>query len=335
MSVRHYLPLEEASIALNDGSELPVATQQHAIPLVIVPPLAASSTIFDLLPQRSLVRYFCARGFQVYLIDWGSPNREHTHLGIKDYAEDMLGDALQHIRIHADSQALSLMGWCMGGLFALMYTALTQDRNITNIITIASPIDSHSSGVAGRIISALSGPAELIRKHTRFRLNKLNPHLLHIPGRINAIAFKLTNPVGSIMSYWDLLIRLWDRDFLESHTTTAAVLDNMLDYPGAIIQEFTVKFAINNDLSKGAIKIGDKVAAFEQIRCSMLAFAGESDTMVSPRAAHKSLELVSSADKEFVIAPGGHAGVVMGAKAQAQVWAVAADWLSTRSAARG
>lgn len=331
MTVNYYPPLQESHVELNDGSSMGVETTLKTVPLIIVPPLAASSLIFDLLPHRSLVKYFLAKGFPVYLVDWGEPKREHTHLGIKDYVEDMLPDAIQHIRKHSGQQQLSLMGWCMGGMFSLMYTALSHDSNIKNIITIASPIDSRQGGVGGGMIAALLGPAKLVRKYTRFRLNNLDPKYFRIPGKVNSIVFKLTNPVGSVSTYWDLLVNLWDRDFLESHTTTSDFLDNMHDYPGGIMQDFTVKFALNNQLSKGQMKVGENMVDFEKIHCSLLAFAGDSDALVTPAAAHKSMELVSSGDKEFVIAPGGHAGVVMGAKAQSRVWAVAADWLSTRS----
>lgn len=331
MSVHYYPPLQEGSIELNDGSTMTVETKLKPVPLIIVPPLAASSLIFDLLPHRSLVKYFLAKGFPVYLVDWGEPKRKHTHLGIKDYVEDMLPDAVQHIRQHSGQQQLSLMGWCMGGMFSLMYTALSHDTNIKNIITIASPIDSRQGGVGGGMIAALLGPAKLVRKYTGFRLKNLDPKYFRIPGKVNSIVFKLTNPVGSVSTYWDLLVNLWDRDFLESHTTTSDFLDNMHDYPGGIMQDFTVKFALNNQLSKGQMKVGDKTVDFEKIHCSLLAFAGDADALVTPAAAHKSMELVSSGDKEFVIAPGGHAGVVMGAKAQSRVWAVAADWLGSRS----
>lgn len=333
MSVRAYQPLQESEIELTDGSRLPVSPREHAVPIVIVPPLAASPLIFDLLPERSLVRYLLASGYRVYLVDWGEPQREHAHLGMKDYAEDMLSQAVAQIREHAACQPLTLMGWCMGGLFCLMYAGLSHDPAIKNIVTIASPVDSQSSGVGGRIIRGLVGPANLIRRYTRFRLNKVDPVLLQVPGKFNALAFKLTNPVGSIMTYWDLMVNLWDREFVESHTTTSDFLNNMLDYPGGIIQDFALKFGLNNDLSKGEIRIGDKLSSFDKITASILAFAGEADTLVTPRAAHKSLELVASSDKEFVIAPGGHAGVVMGAKAQSSVWAVIADWLATRSEA--
>lgn len=331
MRVRYYPPLAESSIPLSDGQQMPVTPIEHAVPIVIVPPLAATSLIFDLMPERSLVRYLRACGYRVYLVDWGSPERRHTHFGIKHYAEEMLGHALGCVRAHANTRPVSLLGWCMGGLFALIYAGLSHDRDIQNLITIASPIDYRQGGIAARITRAMELPAYLIRKYTSFRVHNVDPAYLQVPGWVNALAFKLTNPVGSLTAYWDLFARLADREFLVSHTTTSHFLENMEDYPGGIVQDFIVKVGVDNDLSRGRIEVGDRVSQFDRIECSLLVFAGEADAIVTPQSAQTILNLVQSPDKEFVIAPGGHAGVVMGNKAQSAVWAVLAQWLETRS----
>lgn len=332
MSLRAYAPLEEEEIPLGRNGSIPVAKDQHEVPIIIVPPLAATPLIFDLMPERSLVRFLLAQGYRVYMVNWGNPGKEYSHLGVRDYVEDMLTEAVETVREHAGVKPVTLLGWCMGGLFSLIYAGLCHDPDVKNIVTIASPIDSRQGGVAGKVVAALEKPAYLIRKYTSFRLHNLDPKLLQVPGWMNVLAFKATNPVGSLMTYWDLITRLWDREFVESHTTTSNFLDNMFDYPGGIVQDFFVKVGVDNDLSRGRMEIGGKVSAFDRINASILAFAGETDAIVTPEAAHKVIDLVASEDKEFVIAPGGHAGVVMGGKAQDAVWAVAADWLSRRSA---
>jgi polyhydroxyalkanoate synthase len=79
------------------------------------------------------------------------------------------------------------------------------------------------------------------------------------------------------------------------------------------------------------MRIGKSTAEFNQVGCSILAFAGESDNLVSVSAAHKVLDIVSSEDKEFCVVPGGHAGVFAGNKAPQNTWRIAVDWLSSRS----
>jgi polyhydroxyalkanoate synthase len=144
----------------------------------------------------------------------------------------------------------------------------------------------------------------------------------------------LTDPVGSVTTYWDLITNLWDREFVESHSTTSNYLNNMLSYPAGVLQDFLVKVAVDNRLADGEIDVGRKVSRFRNIRSAMLVFAGQDDVLVSASTARGILDLVASADKHFELAPGGHMGVILGSAAQRAVWARSADWLVSRSLAQ-
>ena len=330
MSVRHYLPLEESDIQVGE-QVVPVRQQRHRVPLVLVPPLAATSMIFDLLPRRSLVRFLLAQGFDVYLVDWGEVTVKHADISLETYVLEWMPAALAAIRRHSGEEDLSLFSYCMGGLLALMYAATSRDEHIRNMVTVASPVDMHQSGVAGRILTRVYRPVLLVGRLLNFSLMDLPSRYLHIPGRVNSLLFKLTNPIGSLTSYWDLLVNMWDREYVKEHTTLSSWFDDMVDYPGETIKAMVVKMMLNNQMAKGRMRMGDQQARFEQISCSILAFAGDDDKLVSPRAAHKVLEIVSSEDKEFCVVPGGHAGVFGGSRAPENMWSVSADWLSARS----
>ncbi|MAA74752.1 MAG: alpha/beta hydrolase [Salinisphaeraceae bacterium] len=334
MKVRYYDLADETHINLADGSRMPINRNKYPVPLVLVPPLGVTTETFDLMPQRSLVRYMAACGFRTYLIDWGTPGREHAHLGMVDYADQMYATALEHIRAHSGSREVSLMGWCMGGLLSLIFQGLNHDPDIRNIVMVASPINLRGGGIVAGAAQALNAPAHLIRKYTDFRLEKLDPARLHLPGWMTTLAFKMTDPVGSVATYWDLVTRLWDREFVVAHSTTANYLNNMLLYPGGVVQDLTIKMAVDNDLASGRIVIGDRVAELSEIDCPILVFAGETDILVKPPIAQKIMEIVASQDKTFRIRPGGHMGVILGSKAPDGVWADSVEWLSERSGPR-
>ncbi len=334
MSVRHYDMRTDGKIELADGSLMPVAQELHEIPLLLVPPLGVTSETFDLMPNRSLVRYMAARGFKVYMIDWGTPEKRHARLRLKDYADRMMNQAIEDVLAHSGARQVSLMGWCMGGLLSLMQAGLREDERIANIITVASPIDVRGGGVIAGLGQALNTPARLMRKFTDFRLHSIDPKRMHVPGWLTTVVFKLTDPVGSVTTYWDLLMGLWDREFVESHSTTSDYLNNMLSYPAGVVQDMLIQVSVDNKLAKGEIKLGSKISRMANIHAPFYVFAGENDVLVAPSAASGSVDLVSSRDKRFEIAPGGHMGVILGARAQSIVWAKSADWLATRSAAR-
>ncbi|TJY61102.1 alpha/beta fold hydrolase [Sinimarinibacterium sp. CAU 1509] len=331
MSLRYYPVPEGSSMVAAGGERVPIIRQRKAVPLVLVPPLGVTTESFDLMPDRSLVRYMAARGYHTYLIDWGKPQKRHAHLSMADYASEMMSTALAEVRAHSGSKTVSLMGWCMGGLLCLIHLGLHGDAGVRNLITVASPIDLRGGGIVARAASVLNTPARLIRKFTSWRLHHLDPARLHAPAWLTTLGFKLTDPVGSISTYWDLLTRLWDREFVESHSTTADYLNNMLLYPGGVIQDLVVRMAVDNQLASGCIQIRDRTADLRKIKANLLVYAGTTDHLVPPEIARGSLDVVTSADKEFRIAPGGHMGVILGSKAQHEVWEPCVQWLASRS----
>lgn len=330
MSVRHYLPLEDTSITVGD-EEIEVKSGRHRVPLVLVPPLAATSMIFDLMPHRSVVRYFLAKGFDVYLIDWGDVTEEHSDLSLETYVLEWMPAALQHVRGVSGEQDVSIFSYCMGGLLSLMYAAVSGDQHIKNMITVASPIDMHSSGVAGRVLSTIYKPAQIVSQLMNVSILDMPAKYLHVPGWVNSLAFKLTSPVGNVVNYVEMLLNMWDREYLKEHLTMSQWFDDMVDYPGETIKDMAVHMMINNRMAKGVMKIGKEQAEFKKIACSILVFAGDNDKLVSIRAARMALDIVSSEDKEFCVVPGGHAGVFAGGKAPGNAWAISADWLAERS----
>ena len=330
VSLRYYPPLQEDFIEL-DGMVIPVERKTHRTPIVIIPPLAVNMLIYDLFPQRSLVRFLRAKGFEVYLIDWGIPKREHTHYNMHTYVAELLPAYLNRVREHSGEQELSLHGWSMGGMFTLFYSALSKDQHIRNAIVLGLPIDSHASGAIGWMYQRIADVAGVVRKRTGFKLHDLKPHWFYTPGWANTIGFKLTNPVGSVMGYWELLVRLGDREFVTNHATTSAFLDRMVAYPGGVIQDTVVRVWIDNQLAKGQIQIGEDFARLENVNANLLAIAGQEDTLATPGAAKRVMDHVSSADKTFRVAPGGHMGILAGSKAPRASWLELAEWLSVRS----
>lgn len=330
VSLRYYPPLQEDFIEL-DGITIPVERKSHRTPVVIIPPLAVNMLIYDLLPQRSLVRFLRAKGFEVYLIDWGKPTRAHSHFNFHTYLTELLPGCLERVRKHSGERELSLHGWSLGGMFTLFYSGLRKDQHIRNAMILGSPIDSHASGILGLLSKGLGGVSDFVRQHTGFQVHDLRPHWFHSPGWLNTIGFRLTNPIGSVMGYWELIIRLGDREFVTSHATTAAFLDHMVAYPGGIVQDTVVRIWMDNDLSRGTVQIGDDEAQLAYVTANLLAIAGREDTMVTPGAAKRVMDHVGSADKTFRVIPGGHMGILAGSKAPKESWLEIAEWLAERS----
>lgn len=330
MSVKHYKPLPPGLVTL-DGKTIQVRQRRFAIPLVLVPPLGVFAWIFDLMAERSMVKYFLAHGFDVYLIDWGTPRAEDQDISLETYVADWFPKAMQAIRAHSGSEEQSLLGYCMGGLLSLLYLAYSRDSRVVNLVTIASPVDMHKMGFLGTATRLLSKPVWAIGKVTGLRIDKMQRDLFHVPGKRLSLMFKMTNPMGAVSSYVELVRNLADDEYVSRYMTMNEWFTNMPDYPGATIQEIIRKLGLYNRMSKGRIRIGGRESSFLDINSNLLAFAGDNDKIVPIASAEGILEVVSSSDKEFHIVPGGHAGVFTGSKAAHTTWAISKDWLSQRS----
>ena len=330
MSVRHYPALKESSISV-DGHEMKVRRKKYRVPVLLVPPLGATSVNFDLFPDRSIVKFLLAAGFNVYLVDWGEVGREHRDQDLAHYIGDWFADAVATVRQHSGSEQLSLVGYCMGGLLSVMYTAYARDSNIRNIVTVVSPVNWYENGAAGMLIKLVNRQVKIISYLINIRLDKLPNTTFHVPGWLLAIIFKMTDPINSLKSYFDGLLNMWDREFLVKKKTMDQWFNDMEDYSGAMVRDVLTNFMHDNKLASGKVKLGKKTADFTKIKSSLLSFAGSSDALVSEKAARHLLELVGSEDKEFHVVPGGHAGAFAGSKSFRHTWPITVKWLAQRS----
>ncbi len=332
MAVRRYnLPaMDEITV---EGEPVTVTDAIAPTPLLLVPALGIHSWTFDIMPDRSMVRYLMARGFDVYLLDWGRPSLSERPLTLDTYVNIWLPAAVEAVQRDAAAEQISLVGYCMGGLLCMMYLGGHEDAPVKNLATIASPVDFHQSGAYGRLFSLVSIPAMKAHDWFRVRLEPLDARLFHIPANLLSIGFKMTNPAGVVASYMDLVRNISDRDYVTEYMTMGQWFNDMLDYPGAIVREVIEKMVISNDIAGGRIQLGKRTARLANIRCSVLAVAGSTDRIVTIRAAREILRVVGSRDKRFEVAPGGHAGVFAGSKAPTHAWRLIADWLLPRSGA--
>ncbi|HSW15379.1 MAG TPA: alpha/beta fold hydrolase [Solimonas sp.] len=330
VQLRYYPPLQAEAIDLA-GERLPVQQQPHAVPLVLVAPLAVNMLIYDLFPQRSLVRYLRARGFELYLVDWGRPDSRHDDWRIGTYVAELMPKLLAQVRSHSGSQRLSLHGWSFGGLFSYAYAALSRDPDIVNLALIGAPCDYHANGPLGLQYQRLARQLRLLRKLTGFRPHAMSPRLWRSPGWANSLAFKLTNPIASLQGYFELLRNLNDREFVSDHATNGAFLDDMVAYPGGVMQDIVQYLWADNVLAKGRLPIRRCEAELRQIDANLLLVAGREDVIVTTACTQPILEHARSPDKTLIEVPGGHMGILGGSKGPKHIWPQVADWLAARS----
>lgn len=328
-SLRHYLQLNESHIQVGD-QRVAVEQQRYEIPLVIVAPLAVNMYIYDLFQDRSLVKFLTAKGFRVYMVDWGKPTAKHNHHHLSTYFADLLPRMLEQVRAHSGSQELSLHGWSFGGLFSYCYTALHNDQNIKNLALIGAPNDYHANGDIGKLYQALSKQLGWIEQRTGWKVHDSRRRYWRSPGWGNAVGFKLTNPVNSVQGYWNLIRNLDDKNFVSNHATNSAFLDRMEAYPGGVVQDFVHHLWNKNVLANGMLPMEGTPAVLDRINASIFSVVGEQDPIVTPECSLRLLEQIPGKDVTVHRVKGGHMGILGGSNAPQQSWFKLADWLAER-----
>lgn len=328
--LRHYRPLTEASIVIN-GQEIPVEKKRHKTPVLIVAPLAVNMYIYDLFPTRSFVRFLLAKGFDVYMVDWGKPTAAHNHYHISTYFDEILPRMISEVRQHSGSQKISLHGWSFGGLFSYCYAAKSGDADIANIVLVGAPCDYHRNGDIGKIYQRLSRSLKKAESVAGFRVHNTRRRYWRSPGWRNALAFKLTNPVASVQGYTTLIRNLHDRQFVANHATNAAFLDRMEAYPGGVIQDCIQYLWVDNVVAEGRLPMPGTPELLNAVRASIFSVSGKQDPICTPECTTRLLQLVGSDDQSSHLVAGGHMGILGGSAAPENSWFTMAEWLAARS----
>jgi polyhydroxyalkanoate synthase len=276
--------------------------------------------VFDLHEGRSMVRHLLDAGYPVYLVDFGEPDRADAYVTLDDYVVDWLPAACDAVLADAGAEGISLLGYCMGGLFALSHTAANEDERVRNIVAIAAPVDTHKMGAFA-----------WIAKHGGGQIENMAGLVGNLPGAVSSRAFKLLAPLRNVTRYADLFMNMYDQEYVNGFDAMNAWTSQFIDYPAGAFQQFLRDFMRHNKLYEGNLKFGERVADLAKVKSSLLLFAGETDTVVPEAAVRGALEKVGSDDKSFELVPGGHMGVFAGSRAPERVWRVASEWLATRS----
>ena len=87
-----------------------------------------------------MVQRYLDEGFDVYLIDWGTPTSADRLTSLAHYVRDLLGGVVQRILREHGSTSLHLLGYCMGGTLSALHAAL-EPRSVATLTLLAAPID--------------------------------------------------------------------------------------------------------------------------------------------------------------------------------------------------
>src|SRR6202047_1430974 len=124
LRLRHYAPVEPA----------------HSTPILFVYALTKRAFILDLAPGRSVVQSLAQQGFHVYLTDWIAPASSDSSRGLDAHVNKDLLNAVHVIEAERGTSQVSIIGYCLGALLGVIYTAL-HPRQVRNLVALTVPLE--------------------------------------------------------------------------------------------------------------------------------------------------------------------------------------------------
>lgn len=295
---------------------------RHA-PVLLVPPLAAPASCFDLRKGCSIAEHLLARGYPTYLVDYGPISFNDRDLGLEHWVDDVIPKAVKKVSEDCDGQDVQVVGWCLGGIMALLSSAGNRDLPISSLALIASPFDFETLMLSGPIrrLGDLTG-GRLVSGLYR-ALGGAPATLVSLGFRATALDRYLTKPV------W-IAQNIDNRELLAHMEAVDDYMANMLAYPGRTFGQLYHRFFRVNELAQGTLQLTDdrtiELAAVEE---PVLSIAGKSDVL-APVQAVLAVEglLPNAASVETQVAPGGHLGVLTGRSAIDTTWQYLDEFLA-------
>jgi polyhydroxyalkanoate synthase len=284
------------------------------LPVLLVPPLAAPTSCFDLRRGCSMAEHLLGLGHPTYLVEYGTIGFSDRELGLEHWVSEVLPRAIRKTSEAAGGAPVQVVGWCLGGIMTLLSLAAHPDLPVNSVAIVASPFDFTElklfapiramAGVTNGIFATLAyramggAPAPLVKR--AFQLSSFDKYL--------------TKPVA-------VGLNLHDRDFLAQIEAVDDFTNNMTAYPGRTMGQLYHRFFRVNDLADGRLELGDHDIDLADVRVPVLAVAGKDDVL-APRAAvhHVGTLLPNAAEVQLKSGPGGHLGVLTGRAAARTTW---------------
>jgi polyhydroxyalkanoate synthase len=294
--------------------------------------------ILDLNPSKSVVRTLLNNGSDVYLLDWGYPDKKDNKLTLKDfidYIDDAVNVIIQSRSITTSSSStpikISILGYCGGGILSLIYTATaTNQKNIDKLILMATPIDFSKDNTTVAMWSK------------SIDADKIIGTIGHFDGYLLDFVFNMRNPSKFLFAkYFNIWKNMDNKDFVNTFVAVEKWLHDTPPIPGELYKNIVKDCYNDNLLISGNMQLYKKVANevdkddvnnkinINRITVPVLSIIAEKDDLVSPMSSLAIADYISSDKKTVFKHPGGHVSLCISNEAHKELWPKVSRWIKS------
>lgn len=300
----------------------PMTDSVYRTPVLIVTSIVNQPYILDLVPGQSMVESLLLQGYDVYLIEWGRPRREHSTLTLEDLVLDRLPACVGRVLEHSGERSLSLVGYCLGGLLASLYASRVPPAPkgpVRNLVCIATPVNSDGLESLKVWLGEDFDEEAVIRDHG------------NVPAEWVQNTLRALRPLGKVAGAMNLLNQIDRHEVVQSNLRMGKWETDNIPFPGAIFRQMVKHFLRGNELVRGEFPLGGQPVDLGAIKVPFLHILAQEDHITPHAASGDLVRLVGSADREELVLKGGHVGLVAGRGAQTRMWPALGKWLAPRS----
>ncbi|HEX3476174.1 MAG TPA: alpha/beta fold hydrolase [Kofleriaceae bacterium] len=303
-----------------------------AAPLLLVPPLMVAAEVYDISPDVSAVAHLGRAGVDVWLVDFGAPEREEGGMSrtLDDHVR-AVAQAVDRVR-GATGRDVHLAGYSQGGMFCYQAAAFRRAAGIASIIALGSPVDLH------RTLQVGEGATERLLGGLRAALSWPLARIEGLPGVLTSIGFKLLSARKELRQLADFVKNLHDREALERREAKRLFLggEGFVAWPGPAFRKFVDDLVVGNRMASGGFVIDGHTVTLADITCPILYAVGSRDEMGRP-AAVRGIQRACPRVRVMYELPvtAGHFGLVVGSTALSVTWPSVVDWMTWREGLGG
>ncbi|MHB8659210.1 MAG: AMP-binding protein [Solirubrobacteraceae bacterium] len=299
--------------------------RSEAPPVLLVPPMMLAAEVYDVSANTSAVTILREHGADPWVVDFGAPEREEGGLE-RTLADHVLAvsDAVDGVRA-ATRRDVNLAGYSQGGMFCYQTAAYRRNKGLSSLITFGSPVDTRAAMPFGLPEQFATGAAALLADHVFGSWA--------LPAWASRTGFRMLDPVKSLRSRIEFILRLHDREALLPRERQRRFLEaeGWVAWPGPAMADFLNQFVAHNRMLEGGFVIEDRMLTLADIACPILSVVGTVDE-IAPAAGVRAIRAAAPRAEVYeLLLAAGHFGLVVGSTSNSLTWPTVAAWARWRS----
>lgn len=299
----------------------PMSKKVSPVPVLVVYALVNRQYMMDLQQNRSVIRSWLELGLDVYIIDWGYPDRMDKYLTMEDYIDGYMNNAVDVVRSRSGQDKINLLGVCQGGTFSVIYASLYPEK-VRNLAVMVTPVD----------FSSRDGLLFTWSKHLNVD-NMVDTYGV-IPGDFMNVGFLMLKPFQlTLDKYMGLLENLDNPEVVQDFLRMEKWIFDSPGQAGEAFRKFIKELFQENKLIENRLELGGRRVDLKNITMPLLNIFAEQDHLVPPSSSRPLNDAVSSKDKQMLSFPGGHIGLFVSSRSQKEVAPAVVNWFNERNGA--